>query len=226
MSDRYRDARLNFNLRKTMTPQQIADMYNDFADEYEEKHLGLGLRSHLRIGEYMADTYPQDQRATLRVLDVGAGTGLVGEMLSELGFVQIDALDPAQKMLDIAKTKNIYQRLICAFLNKDRIDEIETDQYDCITAAGAFNEGLIPVCAFHEMIRIVKPGGRIVFTITDKYIDVTDGYRNDLLPFIQKMADEGVWDVTAVPLADGAIHLLDGPGTLYSFKVNVTEKIL
>ncbi|XP_046379097.2 demethylmenaquinone methyltransferase-like [Haliotis rufescens] len=226
MSGRHMDARHNYNLRRTMTPKQIADMFNDFADDYEEVYKGLGLCSHLRIGEYMAETYPEHLRAALQVLDVGAGTGYVGETLSELGFKRIDALDPAQKMLDVAKTKKVYRRLICAFLNKNRIDEIETDQYDCITAAGAFNEGLIPVSAFQEMIRIVKPGGRIIFTITDKYIANTDGYRKELLPFIQKMADEGAWDITAVPLADGAIHRPDGPGMLYSFKVNVTEKHL
>ncbi|XP_048249718.1 uncharacterized protein LOC124126085 [Haliotis rufescens] len=157
MSGRHMDARHNYNLRRTMTPKQIADMFNDFADDYEEDTKVLGLCSHLRIGEYMAETYPEHLRAALQVLDVGAGTGYVGETLSELGFKRIDALDPAQKMLDVAKTKKVYRRLICAFLNKNRIDEIETDQYDCITTAGAFNEGLIPVSAFQEMIRIVKP---------------------------------------------------------------------
>ena len=46
-----------------------------------------------------------------RVLDAGAGTGLVGEALSELGYNQLFAMDLSQGMLEEARKKDIYLEL-------------------------------------------------------------------------------------------------------------------
>ncbi|XP_046379046.2 demethylmenaquinone methyltransferase-like [Haliotis rufescens] len=224
MSQHHKEARFNPKLRTDMTPQQIAEMFDDFADDYDEEVLEKGLRAHELVGDFLATTYPESDRSSLKVLDVGAGTGFVGLKLKALGFTYVDALDPAQKMLDVAKTRNVYRRLICAFMDKNRVEEIETDFYDCITATAAFNEGLVPCNAFAQMIRIVKPGGRIVFTIPQKNINNAVEYRDRLLPLIDKLAAEGAWEVTAIPLADGQLAKSLGPGILYSLKVNVSEK--
>ncbi|XP_067657509.1 methyltransferase-like protein 27 [Haliotis asinina] len=224
MAQRHKEARFNFKLRSDMTPEQIAEMFDDFADDYDEDVRSKGLRAHEIVGDFLAKTYPKSERSSVKVLDVGAGTGFVGMKLKDLGFTYVDALDPAQKMLDVAKTRNVYRRLICAFMAKNRVEEIETDFYDCITATAAFNEGLVPCNAFPQMIRIVKPGGRIVFTVPQKNIDNSIEYRGRLLPLIDKMAAEGVWEATAIPLADGELAHSVGPGFLYSLKVNVSEK--
>lgn len=55
-----------------------------------------------------------------RILDVGAGTGLVGEYLKKRGFCNLDALEPSLGMLEVAKTKNVYKNL-----HSDRIDAFE-----------------------------------------------------------------------------------------------------
>ncbi len=43
-----------------------------------------------------------------KILDVGAGTGFVGEFLKDRGFTNCDGLEPAKGMLDQAKAKNVY----------------------------------------------------------------------------------------------------------------------
>ena len=43
--------------------------------------------------------------ATVSILDVAAGTGLVGVELVKVGFKNIVALDYSQEMLDLAKEK-------------------------------------------------------------------------------------------------------------------------
>ncbi len=40
----------------------------------------------------------------------------------KLGFTQLDALDACQQMLDQAKEKSIYGRLICDFMGPNRMD--------------------------------------------------------------------------------------------------------
>ena len=43
-----------------------------------------------------------------RILDIGAKTGLCGENLKSYGYSNVDGLEPAEKMLEIAKSKSIY----------------------------------------------------------------------------------------------------------------------
>ncbi|XP_067686918.1 methyltransferase-like protein 27 isoform X1 [Haliotis asinina] len=224
MAGRHAQARFDFSLRKKMTPRDIADMFNDFAEDYEQVYVTLDWRPFEVVGDFMAKLIPEDHRSKLKVLDVGAGTGLLGNKLKNDGFTHVDGLDPAENMLNVAKRRNIYQRYLCAFINKERNGAIETDYYDYIVASGAFNEGLIPCEAFQEMIRIVKPGGRITFTVPTRYINSSDNLRDQLLPLIDQLAQEGVWEVTSVALEDGELSSTDGPGTLYSLRVFVSEK--
>ena len=71
-----------------------------------------------------------DRTSDLRILDVGAGTGLVGNVLRDHGYRNIDALDISQKMLDEAKKLNIYKNMFCVALGEKPIPGIENDQYD------------------------------------------------------------------------------------------------
>ena len=94
----------------------------------------------------------------LKILDAGAGTGIIGEMLVKQGYTNVDALDISPKMLDIAEKKNIYKRLICAPLSDVRIDQIQTAEYDVTLCAGTIVYGQAKPMALDECIRHVRPG--------------------------------------------------------------------
>ena len=94
----------------------------------------------------------------LKILDAGAGTGIIGEMLVKQGYTNVDALDISPKMLDIAEKKNIYKRLICAPLSDVRIDQIQTAEYDVTLCAGTIVYGQAKPVALDECIRHVRPG--------------------------------------------------------------------
>ena len=57
----------------------------------------------------------------VKVLDIGAGTGLVGEVLHNKGFRNIDALEPALDMLNIAGTKGIYSKLYNEYITTEEL---------------------------------------------------------------------------------------------------------
>ena len=97
----------------------------------------------------------------MKILDVGAGTGLVGENLRGRGYTHIDALDISQEMLDVTKEKDIYSKLICAALGDEPVSEIATGEYDGLISSGAFTEGHIGPGGFREVVRQVKPGNHI-----------------------------------------------------------------
>lgn len=103
------------------------------------------------------DIFP-DANKNMKILDAGAGTGIIGEMLARQGYKNIDGLDISQKMLDIAEKKNIYKRLICAPLSEVRIDEIQTGQYDVTLCAGTIVYGQAKPVALDECVRHLRSG--------------------------------------------------------------------
>ena len=98
---------------------------------------------------------PKDQ---IKIIDVAAGTGLIGVELQKLGYTNLHALDISQEMLNEAKKKNVYKKLICAALNDQQIAEIETGEFDALVCASTMLTGHIRSSALVEMIRIVKIG--------------------------------------------------------------------
>ena len=97
-------------------------------------------------------------KEAIKIIDVAAGTGLIGVELQKLGYTNLQALDISQEMLNEAKKKNVYKKLICAALNDQRIQEIETGEFDALVCAGTMLTGHIRSSALVEMIRIVKIG--------------------------------------------------------------------
>ena len=103
------------------------------------------------------DVFPSP-RKDIKILDAGAGTGMVAKLLVDRGYTNIDALDISQKMLDIAEKKQIYKRLISAALSEKRINEIETAAYDVVMCAGVVVYGQVKPGAIFEILRFIKPG--------------------------------------------------------------------
>ena len=92
------------------------------------------------------------------ILDIGAGTGFVGELLAANGYRNVDALDGCPKLLEIAKQKNCYKNLIHSYVSSDIRLPIEDKTYDVVIMAGCVAPGHIKVEAFDQIIRVVKPG--------------------------------------------------------------------
>ena len=97
-------------------------------------------------------------KSEVRIMDAGAGTGQIGVELKNLGYVDIDALDISQEMLNVAKEKNAYRKLICAPLSDQRTPGVETDEYDALVCCGTLVLAHVRPAAFDEMIRMVRNG--------------------------------------------------------------------
>ena len=103
------------------------------------------------------DAYP-NPRKDIKILDAGAGTGAIGEMLKARGYTNVDALDISQEMLNLAAPKNLYKKLICAPLKDTHMDEVETAEYDVVLCAGTIVYGQVKPGALEQCARFVKPG--------------------------------------------------------------------
>ena len=94
----------------------------------------------------------------IKIIDAGAGTGLIGVELKKLGYTNLCALDISAEMLKEAKKKEVYTEFICTSLNGQSIPQIKSEQFDALTCGGALITGRIGSSAFVEMIRMVKTG--------------------------------------------------------------------
>ena len=105
--------------------------------------------------------FPDKEQDEIRIIDAGAGTGLVGVELKQLGYTNLHALDISQEMLDEAKKKNLYKKLICSPLNDQRIPGIETGEFDALICGGTLLKGHVRSSAFVEMVRMIRIGKRL-----------------------------------------------------------------
>ena len=118
--------------------------------------------------EYLAPAAVADVCAALlgrgaRILDVGAGTGLLGTALRERGFASLDALDLSPAMLAEAERKGVYGSLVEGTLGESL--PYETGAYDAVVASGVLTIGHAPASSLDELVRITRVGGLVVFTL-------------------------------------------------------------
>jgi ubiquinone/menaquinone biosynthesis C-methylase UbiE len=100
--------------------------------------------------------------------DVGAGTGFITEGLLAKGL-KVIAVDQSQAMLDEMKVK---------FGKLDRIEyrqgesealPVDDNSVDYTFANMVLHHVESPIRAIEEMVRILKPGGRLVITDLDEH---------------------------------------------------------
>lgn len=95
---------------------------------------------------------------TARILDVGAGTGIIGEMLQSMGYDNLDALDGCQELLEKSRERNCYRNLFCSFVVPDMELPVEKKAYDVAVMPGVVYPAHILPTAFGQVIKAVKKG--------------------------------------------------------------------
>ncbi len=141
------------------TPEDSVRYYRDWAQRYDREFAEeMGYQSpHAVVGLFAA------LGGAGPVLDVGAGTGLVGEALSRHRIGPIDGVDISDDMLMIAEAKGIYRSVIRADLTR-RLPLLSAVYAGCVSA-GTFTEGHVGPDAFDELLRVAAPGALFVLTV-------------------------------------------------------------
>ena len=152
-----------FDLHRLYGAASLDDLreeYRRIATVYDEALVdGLGYRSPQAVAEVARRLLPSDAR----LLDAGAGTGLLGVALAEAGFTNLDGLDMSPEMLAQAAGKGIYTDLREGRLG-DALD-YETGIYDGVASAGVLTTGHAPAGCLDELVRVTRPGGHLIFTL-------------------------------------------------------------
>ncbi|MDE0037125.1 MAG: class I SAM-dependent methyltransferase [Gammaproteobacteria bacterium] len=156
--------------------RELEERYDEWADEYDrdlrEEFDWIAPRATVGLfGKYVA----QDAK----ILDAGVGTGLVGECLIGAGYHDLHGIDLSMRMLDMARRKAMYRELRQMTLGEAL--DFADDTFDAVVSVGVFTTGHAPAHAFHELIRITRNGGHILFSLkTELHEEGFGQYLDDL----------------------------------------------
>jgi trans-aconitate methyltransferase len=179
-------------------------LYDEWSQSYEQDLVGnLGYTGHLIAANALAEFAP-DKAAS--IIDIGCGTGLVGQELKARGYSQIDGIDFSEEMLKVARSKAIYEKLVSGDLMKKTA--IETDTYQAAVCAGSFAPGHLGPECYPEIIRLVRPSSLIVIFMNGAHF-VEDDYQLH----IDQLEQSGVWKIIKIK-ACNYMTALERPGRL------------
>jgi len=115
----------------------------------------------------------------LRVLDLGAGNGMVGEALKKYGvsrLVGVDIIAEAKMAMERDRPQYYDAYYISDFcsIDPDKWEEFESWSLDCLTSVAALGFGDLPPKAFMNAFNIINQKGWIGFNIKESFLDERD----------------------------------------------------
>ena len=115
----------------------------------------------------------------LRVLDLGAGNGMVGEELKKQGvsrLIGVDIISEAQAATerDRPGVYDAYYVMDFCSLSDDERDALKRWSIDCLISVAALGFGDIPAEAFLEAFNLVGKDGFVAFNIKETFLDRSD----------------------------------------------------
>lgn len=171
-----------FDLQRIHTARdvnELAERYDRMAEKYDES---LGGEWGWTSPEYTAEVLSRYTNPNARVLDAGAGTGLVGECLLRRGYRYLYGVDMAHEMMRQALPKKVYEGLYRVELGRPL--PFRSNEFDAVISVGTMAMGHAPANCLEELVRITRAGGHIVYTLRPfvyarmGFKDVQDGLLN------------------------------------------------
>ncbi|MGZ4246940.1 MAG: hypothetical protein ACXVUE_01335 [Solirubrobacteraceae bacterium] len=118
--------------------------------------------------------------SSMTVLDVGAGTGLVGELLVRGGVERVVGIDAlcAARTACMRDRPGVYTGYLVGDLAADDPDELRaalrTHRLGGLVSAGAFGGTHAPPAALVNALALLPPGAPVALTIDERWMNTSD----------------------------------------------------
>jgi predicted TPR repeat methyltransferase len=142
--------------------EELASIYDDWAASFDKDLTTLGYRNHV-VAAGLIGRHIQPGSGT--ILDAGCGTGLVGEVLSFMGYDDLAGIDLSRGMLDVSAAKSVYASLEQMALGMNL--PFEDGRFRAVVSFGVLTAGQAPPGSLDEMIRITRAGGHLIFSLSN-----------------------------------------------------------
>lgn len=145
------------------TPSDNLAFYEKFSKVYDQGFAeSLGYVSPREIAKQFRQSYDGEGP----VLDIGAGTGLLGDHLRDL---VIDGIDISPAMLEKARLKSCYRNLMVGDLTAEL--SMSGNVYDGLISCGTFTHGHVGPKCLTELLRVAKPGALFCLGVVPEVYD-------------------------------------------------------
>ena len=142
------------------TVEEVGEVYDAWAPTYEQELQGEYYAGANSVAQVVIEFVSDDQAS---ILDIGCGTGLIGQTLANAGFSNLHGIDLSVGMLESARANNCY-------LNLEQVNLLEplampSFSYDVIVSSGVFTNSLLGPEVLDKVLTLVKPGGYAIIGI-------------------------------------------------------------
>ena len=159
------------------------DVYNKWAKSYDTYVESLDYNGPKNIVSYfqkLLKTNIVNNKKELKILDFGCGTGKVGEEIKKNINIKyfLEGVDISENMLELAKQKNVYNKITNIDLTKEKYNE----KYDVILSSGVFLEGHVDIFNINRLCDLLNNNkGLIMFTIRNSFKETN---KEDFLKYV------------------------------------------
>lgn len=141
----------------------------------------LKCKSPEKVAEKLKSAVDQahENFSELRVFDLGAGNGLMGEALNKYGVSRLIGADiiPEAKTAAERDRPHLYDAYyiadLCDLTDEEK-EEFASWSLNCLTVVGALGFGDIPPHAFMEAFNTIHAQGWVAFNIKDTFLNESD----------------------------------------------------
>lgn len=146
---------LFYECLKCCSPSKVVELLEDLMSEFDE------------------------EASALRVLDVGAGNGMVADELQNRGaerIVGIDIIPEAREAADRDRPDVYEDYLVTDLTDLPESEEelLRSKRFNCLTVVAALGFGDIPVAAFAKALDLIEVRGWVAFNIKEAFLDESD----------------------------------------------------
>ena len=152
-------------LVKTEDPEEVRQLYRQWSETYDRDLEDFGYVAP-KIGTAILQQLVTDHGSLIH--DAGCGTGQVGQLLSSSGYSNIHGSDFSEDMLGVAKSRDCYCSLVQADYSQPL--QFKSESVNGIISIGVYRKSFKDVF-ISEMLRILKPGGCMVFSCRPVYFE-------------------------------------------------------
>jgi len=218
----YVDVEVTANIKKQISdilvdntdPENRIKFYDDWCDKYDEDLVIIGnYTGHIKCVEAFLKL---ELNRNISILDLACGTGLLGAEVGSHGYELVDGLDASLGMLGQARKAGIYRDYIVAMVDGLGSIPINDETYDVVMCSNGFAPGQIYPSAIPEILRVMRPGGYLLWTMRDGY--QTKSQRFALLDAeINDLTKTGAAELVVGPVVFEGFCLED-PGKFYMLR--------